>query len=176
MAIIQFRKYKQSNLEALSFDDDLYDLTYDFQADIQEVLCMDVELSQNPEADVAQFNVNYAKVQGYINRISTILINVYNEKAKWQRKKSVLAIMYERDKNLILTNNLEIQKLRNKDLQNAQVDVQLGDNVGVLAYVNSIVKDLEDLISIITIKKDALDKANTNLSRQQRIVESLANI
>ena len=71
---------------------------------------------------------------------------------------------------------LAVRKLKNKELQEAYVHEQVSELVDVKELIEDAIDSLDLLIDTFQIRKDDLDKANVNLSRQQKVVESLIGL
>lgn len=129
------------------------------------------DLDPNPDIDIALFNEKYAYIQSHHNRVCKVLSNLKQEYKVWQTFFGEAKILYKKARNNILNNNKEIQKLRNKELQEASLQEQIPDLIDLVDKLEIIVDEMKEEIDIVTLKKDLLDKANTNINRQQKIVE-----
>ncbi len=129
------------------------------------------ELDPNPDIDIAIFNEKYSYVQSHHNRVCKILSELKKEYKTWQTFLGEARILYKKARNNILTNNKELQKLKNRDLQEAALQEEIPDLVDLVDRLEIIVNELKEEIGIVTLKADLIDKANTNINRQQKIVE-----
>jgi t-SNARE complex subunit (syntaxin) len=75
-----------------------------------------------------------------------------------------------------LTSREDIKGLRNKELQEAKVQEEVPELADLEEMIDSVIDDLDLMIDIVKEKKEELDKANTNLSRQQKVVESMIGL
>lgn len=155
---------------------DIKNRVFDFQGELDEIRSITVELSSSPEESLDEFNNQYALLTAYVHRVASILIEVYAEKSYWQEFKSRSNSLYWRARNYLLTHREDIKKLRNKELQEASVHQEIPELVRISDYVDRKLQTLDTLISIFKEKKEALDKANSNISRQQKVVESLIGL
>lgn len=156
---------------------DVYARDYTFEAELDEVnTTMVLQLDAHPEEAVAEFNELYSEAQAYQSRVTSILISAYKEKRVWERFNAIAKSLYRKAKNRLYVTDDDIKSLRNKELQEAAVQEKIPDLTNVKEYIENNVEDLESIISIVKEKKEDLDKANTNLSRQQKVVETLVGI
>jgi hypothetical protein len=146
---------------------------FDFQNEMHEIENMIFSLLEYPEESVADFNVLYARVQSYLTRCSSILIEINREKSEWQSLKSKAERIYKRVQNIIYVNDPVCKTLKNQALQQAYAEEKMPSLVRVLDIINSIIPDLKLLGDRVEIKLSDLDRANTNLNRQQKITEDL---
>ena len=148
---------------------------YQFDAEIREIKEMVFTISEDPEENMISFNSLYARVTSYYSRACYILIAIESEKAVWQKFKSRASRMYRIQENTLLQDEA-IQSLRNKELQKATVETRIPDIVRMKILVEDVLDSLSTLSSIVKIKCDELDKAATNLNRQQRVIESMIGL
>lgn len=147
-----------------------------YEAELSEVRDISFQLQEIPEESVADFNMLYAWVQSYRSRISTILYNIHSDKATWKNYKYRVAQLYRKGKNKILTIREDIVALRNKELQEAAVQEELGMLVDIQELIKYRLEFLDDAMTMIAIKRDEITSADMDLSRQQRVVEILQGI
>jgi uncharacterized protein YaaN involved in tellurite resistance len=148
---------------------------YSFQAELNEVTQMRYALQEAPENSVHEFNELYARVQSLSSRVAEIIIQVYREKAWWQHHGYTAKKLYRKARTLYLQAD-DVRKLKNKELQEAYVHEQVSELVDVKELIEDAIDSLDLLIDTFQIRKDDLDKANVNLSRQQKVVESLIGL
>ncbi len=146
---------------------------FDFQNEMHEIENMIFSLLEYPEESVADFNVLYARVQSYLTRCSSILIEINREKSEWQSLKSKAERIYKRVQNIVYVTDAVCKTLKNQALQQAYAEEKMPSLVRVLDIINSIIPDLKLLGDRVEIKLSDLDRANTNLNRQQKITEDL---
>lgn len=144
-----------------------------YRVPYEEVNTLTTELDNYPDDDIALFNEKYSKVQSQNNRITVILIELRQELKEWKSLKNRLKILYRKARNLLLVERPEIKALRNKELQEAAIQNKITNLVDIVEGVDNIIEGIEEDISIVKIKKDNLDNANINLSRQQKVVEDI---
>jgi len=154
----------------------VYARDYSFEEELKEISEMNINIVEHPEEDVAGFNELYSIVQSYRSRVSSILIDIQKEKSVWQEYKSEAKSIYRRAHDVILTTQEEVKNLRNKELQEAKVRESVVSLVYIMEYLDIILDNLEMLLYVFREKKEDLDSINTNLSRQQKIVESLIGL
>ena len=130
-------------------------------------------LSPTPDDNISEFNEKYAFVQSHCNRVGHILIQVKKEIKIWNSFRNRAKSLYRKAKNNLLTTVTDIKNLRNKELQEAAIQERVPEVVDLLEGLDILIEELEYDIDIIKIKKELLDSANLNLSRQQRVVEDL---
>jgi peptidoglycan hydrolase CwlO-like protein len=149
---------------------------FSFANDIQEILDMDFKLRPDPDNGMDEFNDLYAKVTSYQSRVAAIIIQIYREKAVWQKFYNRAKSMYRKNRNTLLGTHDEIRALRNKELQESAVQELIPELTDVKELIEDVLEDIDLLVTTVEEKKEELDKANTNLSRQQRVVESLIGL
>jgi hypothetical protein len=137
----------------------------------EELDSLSIELDSYPEENIEKFNEKYAYVQSLYFRVSFVLMEIKKELKDWNFLKSKVMTLYRRAKNLLLISKPDIKNLRNKELQEAAIQLELSDIVDVLESVDSVIQSLKFDFDIVSLKLDALDKANLNLNRQQKILE-----
>ncbi len=180
--IVQFRAgyvegfYEKYIEDVLMIAEVVQTYSFNFNTELKEIQDMKFHLEEMPEEAIADFNILYAQVQSYQSRVTSLIIELYKERAKWQAQKRQLARIYKKMHNFILSTDEKIQKLRNKELQEASVDLQLKEVVDLKDYIDGVLEDISWIRDSLVEKKDELDKANVNLSRQQRIIESMIGL
>ncbi len=152
---------------------DVYGRIYDFSNEMYEVESMKFSLLEAPEESVADFNILYAKVQSYLSRCASILITINKEKSEWQSLKSKAQRVYKKIQNFTYANDPKIKELKNQALQAAYAEDKMPSLVRVVDIIDSIIPDLKMLEDRVQIRLNDLDRANTNLNRQQKINEDL---
>lgn len=133
-------------------------------------------LSPTPEEDLAGFNENYAYVQSYANRVASILMNIKKEIGEWRGLKSRTQAIFRKAKNTILVQDPSIKTLKNMELQTAAIQSKVPELIDLLEQLDILIDSLETDADVVKIKKELLDNANTNLSRQQRVVEAMISL
>jgi hypothetical protein len=170
---------KDANYTVQKYEDRLVELTEEiverqkivYQVPYEELNSIYANLDPNPDIDIALFNENYAYIQSQHNRVCKILSDIKQEYKIWQMFLGEAQILYKKAKNNILANTEEIRALRNKELQEAALQEKIPELVDLVDKLELIVDDMKEDIGIVEIKANLLDKANTNLNRQQKIVE-----
>lgn len=147
-----------------------------FSPDLSEVREIKIKIEEHPEEDLAGFNELYSKVQAFRSRCSSILFDMYKERGIWKSYQHDLKRIYKKIKNQTLVERTDIQKLRNKELQEAAVETQMPITVRLLDLAEGKLEDIENEIDMVQIKLSDCDHAEMNLSRQQKIVEALIGI
>ena len=156
--------------------EDIQGRDYTFDKEIQEVTSVSLSLQKDPQEDVIVFNELYAEVQSHLNRISSIIVEMYREKAWWQKRQHTIKRLYLKARTLLLHTRNEIKALKNKELQEAAIHEEIREVVDLKSIIENVIEDLELSIDMITVKRDELDKANTNLSRQQKVLDTLVGL
>ena len=87
--------------------------------------------------------------------------------------KSKAERIYKRVQNIVYVTDAVCKTLKNQALQQAYAEEKMPSLVRVLDIINSIIPDLKLLGDRVEIKLSDLDRANTNLNRQQKITEDL---
>jgi septal ring factor EnvC (AmiA/AmiB activator) len=151
-------------------------LSFSFDLELSEIKSMKVKLMEDPENSLADFNILYSKIQSYQSRITSILIDILEEKSTWQRWNRKANAIYKKGKNFLLSTNEDIKKLRNKEMQEAYIDNMLPELVKLKDSIDDVLEDIDSLKDIVYEKKEEMDKVNTNISRQQRVVESMIGL
>jgi len=149
---------------------------YSFDDEMYEISIINMKLDRHPEEAVTEMNEMYSDVQTYLSRVSSILIEVYKEKSKWERFYARVNVLYRKAKNTLLHTRADIKSLRNKELQEASVQEEVKGLVDLRDYIENVKSHLEGLVIIAKEKRDDLDKLNTNLSRQQKVIETLIGL
>jgi hypothetical protein len=149
---------------------------YTFEGELDEIQSIKVMLKENPESDITEFNNLYSFVQSHVSRVAEIYISLLREKGVWQRYKARSKRLYRKASNRLLTSREDIKSLRNKELQEAKVQEEVPELADLEEMIDGIIDDLDLMIDIVKEKKEELDKANTNLSRQQKVVESMIGL
>ena len=162
--------------DLLQIVEDIQGRDYTFDKEIQEVTAVSLSLHKDPQEDVVVFNELYAEVQSHLNRISSIIVEMYREKAWWQKRYHTVKRLYLKARTLLLHTRVEIKALKNKELQEAAIHEEIREVVDLKSIIENVIEDLELSIDMITVKRDELDKANTNLSRQQKVLDTLVGL
>jgi hypothetical protein len=150
---------------------DINSRDYSFEAELDEIQGMKVQLSETPEQDITQFNLLYAQLQASISRVAEVLIRVIREKGYWQKLKARSRRLLRKARNRLLTTRDDIKSLRNKELQEAKVQEEVPELADTDELIENVIDDLDLIIEIVKEKKEELDKANVNISRQQKVVD-----
>jgi hypothetical protein len=180
MAVISYTDAHSSTEDLFSDDLELLvqevgNQSYYFDSVLQEIKDMIFIITEDPENDFVSFNNLYAKVTAYFSRASSILISIETERAVWQKFHSRAKRMYKLKENIFLQDEV-IQALRNKELQKATVESRMPEVVRMKILIEDVLDNLTGIAAIVKIKCDELDKACTNLNRQQRVVESMIGL
>jgi hypothetical protein len=149
---------------------------YDFSDDVGEVMRMKLELARTPEDSYGDISTQYADVQAYISRVTYIIMEILIIKSIWKNYLARANQVYTKARNFYFTHDVQIKSLRNKELQESAVQEKVPHLVALRDYCELIMSDIKDLIEILREKKEELDKINTNINRQQKVVEGLANL
>jgi hypothetical protein len=149
---------------------------YDFSEDMREVMHMRLELSRTPEDAYGDISTQYADVQAYISRVTYIIMEILLIKSVWKNYLARATQVYTKARNYYFTHDVQIKSLRNKELQESAVQEKVPHLIALRDYCELIMSDIKDLIEILREKKEELDKINTNINRQQKIVEGLHNL
>ena len=81
--------------------------------------------------------------------------------------------IYKKVQNLIFALDPKIKELKNQALQTAYSEEKMTSLIRALNIINSVIPDLKMLEDRVQIRLQDLDRANTNLNRQQKITEDL---
>ena len=115
----------------------------------------------------------YSEIHNQRARVSSILMDIYAARSDWKRLRHRVKRLYRKGKNTLLSSREDITKLRNKELQEAAVQQELPEITDLLESVEFVLDQFEDIVDIITTKRDEINALNMDLSRQQRVVELL---
>ena len=148
----------------------------DFLEEVEEVTAFKYSLDNYPEEAVADLSILYASIQGYMSRITHIITLMYSQKSNLNDVYRESKRIYKKAKNRILVSNLKVKNMSNQALRDAYVDDYLVDLVDIKDSLENKIENVEDLISIMTVHDKNLERANTNVSRQQRIIETLISL
>jgi hypothetical protein len=162
--------------DLLQIIQDIQGRDYSFDKEIKEVASISFSLQKDPQEDVVIFNELYAEVQSQLSRISSIVIEMYREKAWWQKQYHIIKRLYRKARTLLLHTRADIKALKNKELQEAAIHEEIREVVDLMGIVENVIEDLELSIDLVTVKREELDKANTNLSRQQKVLDTLVGL
>lgn len=149
---------------------------FSFDEEMTEVRSLSFSLFANPDEDITEFNRLYSELQSNISRVATVLIGVMSEKALWQKWLGRTTGLYRKARNRLLSTRSDIKELRNKELQEAKVHEEIPELIDLKELIERVIDDLDLSIDIIEVKKEELDKANSNLARQQKVVESMIGL
>ena len=149
--------------------------SFDLYDKANELKNIDVELLRDPEAQMYAFNNLYAEAQSRYSRVCSILMDIIQEKSYWKRMHLVTDKIFKRARSYLLTTD-EVSSLRNQNLQEAKVENELRLIMSLVNICKIALEDMKDMIEIANIQKDKLDNAITNMSRQQRVTESLIGL
>lgn len=142
---------------------------------LKELKDIKIELLRDPEEQMVSFNELYAEAQSRYNRVCSILIEFIQEKTYWKRMYLTTDKVFSRARSYLLTTDT-VSDLRNQNLQEAKVATELHLILSLVNICKISLEDMKDMIEIANIKKDKLDNAITNMSRQQRVTESLIGL
>lgn len=148
---------------------------FNFGYVIPELREISVNLLPAPEEAINEFNILYALVQSYQSRIVSIIVELREEKQSWLSTKRTVDNLFRKLRNKILAEP-EISSLKNQDLREAAVSKHLEMVVSLQTSVDNVLKDLEYLVEMCALKREDLERTNVNMSRQQKVVESLINL
>ena len=155
---------------------EIQERNYSFDKEIQEIASISFSLQKDPQEDVVTFNELYAFVQSHLSRVAAIVIDIYREKAWWQKRYHRIKRLYLKARTLMLHTRSEIKALKNKELQEAAIHEEIREVVDLMSIIENVIDDLELSIDMVTVKREELDKANTNLSRQQKVLDTLVGL
>jgi len=144
-----------------------------FNDEIEEIKKFRYALDKFPEEAFADIAILYAEVQGYMSRTTAILSSMYEHKVTLGYALGEVTKIYKKARNRILSRDPDIPKLKNAGLQDAAINDKLVYIVDIMEDLSGQISFLEEIISIVQLREKDLDRANVNISRQQRLVESL---
>lgn len=150
---------------------------YDFSYVMEELSSIQLSLLDHPEENLFEFNVLYATLQSHVSRVTNIILDLRAEKQFWisSFKYQVDKLFYKLRFNL-LSSRIDIKALKTQELREAAISTELESIVEIRDIIEKAISDIDYLIKQCEIKRDDLDKANTNMSRQQRVIESLIGL
>jgi len=154
---------------------DIKTRSFDLYNKSNELKAISIELLKDPEEHMVAFNNLYAEAQSRYNRVCSILIDIIQEKSYWKRMHLTTDTVFKRARSYLLTTD-EVSTLRNQNLQEAKVSAELHLILTLNSICKTVLDDMKDMIEIANIQKDKLDNAITNMSRQQRVTESLIGL
>jgi len=170
-------EYRDSVIELIN---DVDGAPFDFEAELGEVREMHVELVPEPELSVEDFNKLYADAQGYRSRVASIIMEVVLIKAEWTSRLSKARWLYETGTNYIYSTDEEpynkIKSAKNLAIQGSYIAECMPHLYDIRDKIDRICKRVDAILSIFKEKKDDLDEILTNLSRQQRNVETMVGL
>lgn len=159
-----------------SLIEDVKQTSYSFDDELAEIEGISLTMSPDPENGVTELNNLYADVQGYLSRVSSIVIAVYKEKATWMKYKHRADRLYRKARARLYTTQPSIRTAKNKEIQEAMIQEEVPELVDIREIVFQVLEDIEMVLDIMKNKQELLDKFNTNLSRQQKIVDTLIGL
>jgi hypothetical protein len=98
---------------------------------------------------------------------------MYQYRADLKRVMSAAEKIFKRIKMRMLARDPDVKKLKNKELQEAYVSDKFDYVVAIIDNVEMHISNTDELINIVLLRDKDLDRANVNVSRQQRFVEGL---
>jgi len=160
-------------VEALSVE--ILERNFNLYDTLEELKAINVELLKNPEEQMVSFNNLYAEAQGSYNRVCSIMMELIQERTYWKRTYIITNKIFERARSYLLTTD-EVKTLKNQTLQEAKVSSELHLILSLVNICKIVLEDMKDMIEIGNMQKDKLNNAITNMSRQQRVTESLIGL
>lgn len=149
---------------------------YEFSEVISELQSIDLKLLDHPDEDLFGFNELYAEVQSYISRVTSIILSLREEKQVWLTFKYQADKLFSKMRYNLLSTRDDIKMLKSQELREASIFTELSQVIDIQSIIERSLSDLDYLVKQCEIKRDDLDKANTNMSRQQRVIESMIGL
>lgn len=172
----QLSNFIDDYIEELSeLNNEITQRSYDFNYVFYELDNMQFSLMKHPDESLIEFNELYAQVQSYQSRLVNIIIEIRKEKQIWLGYKYTVDRFFKKLKSILFSRS-DIQSLKNQELRESRIYTELDPVIAIQSTVEEVLRNLDYLIDICTLKKDDLDKANTNMSRQQKVIESLIGL
>lgn len=171
--VLEESLYEGYHNEVLQLANDIVIRNYDFSNEMYEIEEMHFSLLEIPEESIADFNTLYARVQSYLTRCASILITINKERSEWVSLKSKAQRIYKKVQNFVFTHDGICKTLKNQALQTSYAEEKMPSLVRVLDVIDSVIPDLKMLEDRTQIRLNDLERANTNLNRQQKITEDL---
>ncbi|MFA5396487.1 MAG: hypothetical protein WC346_10815 [Methanogenium sp.] len=162
--------------QLLEIIDEVQKRNYSFDKELREIASIKVSLDESPQEDVVGMNSLYAQIQAQQSRVSAIIMDIYQEKAWWQRIFYRTKRLYRKARGILLNTRDDIKKLKNKELQEAALHEEIKELADLMDILEQVIDDLDLSIDLAIVKRDELDKANTNLSRQQKAIDTLIGL
>lgn len=164
--------------DAGSLLEELKTSAFNFEAEIKEVRDIQFKLADHPEDDVVSFNELYAQVQANQSRVTAILMDLHNERAKWMRFQQRIKRIVRKLRNDILAGFTaeRLKELKNKEVIEAQVQGKMPEWFDLEEYVENVLENIDHMIDTVVLKRDDLGNANVNMSRQQKAVDTLVGL
>jgi hypothetical protein len=162
--------------QLLEIVDEVRNRNYSFDKELSEVSNIKISLDEAPQDDVVGMNKLYAEIQAYQSRTSAIIMDIYREKAWWQQCYFRAKRLYRKARGVLLNTREDVKKLKNKELQEAAIHEEIRELVDLVDILDQVIEDLDLSIALVSVKKEELDKANTNLSRQQKAIDTLVGL
>jgi hypothetical protein len=155
---------------------------FDFNAELQEIKSpdMQVKLLPEPEMAVDDFNILYARAQACRSRVSAIMGDVLLIKSKWISRLSTATWLYDVGQNHIYTTDQEpyshIRSAKNLAIQSAYIAECMPHLYDLCSSLKRFTQSIDVIYSVFKEKRDDMDEILTNLSRQQRNVETMIGL
>jgi len=162
--------------EILDLTNDITNQGYDFAGVLPEIEGMQFSLMANPDDSLSEFMGLYSVLQAHQSRIVSIIITIRQEKQTWIKFKYSVDRLFKKLRNTLLSSRKDIQTLKSQELRDGKINEELEPLVNLQQIISGVFDDLDYLIEICELKRDDLDKANTNMSRQQKVVETLVGL
>lgn len=134
------------------------------------------DLDNFPEEAISDLSIIYAEIQAYMSRVTSILSDMYSYKAELNKCLRDAKRIYKKARNCIFTTHKKIKLLKNQTQMEAFIDNYLSDIVEIRDLLDDRIEAVGDMIQIMVVHDKNLERANVNVSRQQRIVEVLINL
>lgn len=123
--------------------------------------------------DVNSFSVfteRFYAIQNSKNILMSHKDKIISIKRQWGEIKSLIDSVYNIEKNRMLLFEF-VRSLRNKELQQAVVDISLHDLIGIKTKINMIVGRIEDVNDDLQEAFNYLDSTYSLISRQFTVVQ-----
>lgn len=123
--------------------------------------------------DVNSFSVfteRFYSIQNSKNTLMSHKDKIISIKRQWGEIKSLIDSVYNIEKNRMLLFEF-VRSLRNKELQQAVVDISLHDLIGIKTKISMIVRRIEDVNDDLQEAFNYLDSTYSLVSRQFTVVQ-----
>lgn len=137
-----------------------------------ELKKMEVKLDPNPiEYGPKRFNNKIAQVRALLNRVEQVFLQTSEDLHYFKRIINAKRTLYELEKRDLMINDPKCRVGRSQGEREALADVQLRDELEILATLELAAQDLETLMVSIKSRRTDLKNAQSRMRDQMKLLE-----